>query len=54
MRILVIKLSALGDFIQASGPMKALRAHHPDAHITLLTTDPYVAMGQATGWFDEV
>lgn len=53
-RILVIKLSALGDFVQASGPMKAIRAAHPDAKITLLTTGPYVAMGGATGWFDEV
>lgn len=53
-RILVIKLSALGDFVQASGPMKAIRAAHPDAHITLLTTRPYVAMGEATGWFDAV
>lgn len=53
-RILVIKLSALGDLIQATGPMKAIRAAHPDAHITLLTTRPYVAMGQAMGWFDEI
>lgn len=53
-RILVIKLSALGDFVQASAPMKAIRAAHPDARITLLTTGPYVAMGEATGWFDEV
>lgn len=53
-RILVIKLSALGDFVQATGPMKAIRAHHPDAHITLLTTGPYAAMGEATGWFDQV
>lgn len=53
-RILVIKLSALGDFVQASGPMKAIRAAHPDATITLLTTAPYVAMGEATGWFDGV
>lgn len=53
-RILVIKLSALGDFVQATGPMKAIREAHPDAHITLLTTRPYVAMGEATGWFDAV
>ena len=53
-RILVIKLSALGDFIQATGPMKAIRAVHPEAHVTLLTTRPYTAMGQATGWFDAV
>lgn len=53
-RVLVIKLSALGDFIQATGAMKAIRAAHPDARITLLTTAPYAKMGQATGWFDEV
>lgn len=53
-QILVIKLSALGDFIQATGPMKAIRAAHPGARITLLTTRPYVAMAEATGWFDAV
>jgi ADP-heptose:LPS heptosyltransferase len=52
--ILVIKLSALGDFIQATGPMKAIRAHHPAARITLLTTPPFEGMARATGWFDEV
>ena len=53
-RILVIKLSALGDFIQALGPMKAIRDHHCDAHITLLTTKPYMALGKACGYFDAV
>ena len=53
-RILVIKLSALGDFVQATGAMKAIRATHPGAHIVLLTTAPFVAMARATGWFDEV
>jgi ADP-heptose:LPS heptosyltransferase len=53
-RILVIKLSALGDFIQALGPMKAIRDHHPDAHITLLTTAPYVGLAKACGYFDNV
>ncbi len=52
--ILVIKLSALGDFIQATGPMKAIRAAHPDARITLLTTPPFEGMARATGWFDAV
>ena len=36
-RILVIKLGALGDFVQAMGPAAAIRAHHADAQITLLT-----------------
>lgn len=52
--ILVIKLSALGDFIQATGPMKAIRAAHPAARLTLLTTPPFAGMARATGWFDEI
>lgn len=52
--ILVIKLSALGDFIQALGPMKAIRAHHPDARITLLTTKAYEQFGKDCGYFDDV
>ena len=53
-RVLVIKLGALGDFIQAMGPFAAIRAHHPAAHITLLTTRPFVAMAEACPWFDAV
>ena len=52
--ILVIKLGALGDFIQALGPMKAIRTHHPDAKVTLLTTKPFVKFAQKSGYFDEV
>jgi ADP-heptose:LPS heptosyltransferase len=53
-RILVIKLAALGDFVQAFGPFAAIRAHHPDAEITLLTTPPFAALGEAAPWFDHV
>lgn len=53
-RILVIKLGALGDFIQAMGPAAAIRRHHPDARITLLTTKPYAGLAEATRLFDEV
>lgn len=52
--ILVIKLGALGDFIQATGPMRAIRQHHPDAKITLLTTKPFVAIAQKSGYFDDI
>jgi len=52
--ILVIKLSALGDFIQAFGPMKAIREHHPDAHITLLTTKPFEKFARASGYFNDI
>lgn len=53
-RILVIKHGALGDFILATGPFTAIRAHHLDAQITLLTTPPFEALGLACGFFDEV
>ncbi len=52
--ILVIKLSALGDFIIALGAMKAIRNHHPNAHITLLTTKPFENFAQKSGYFDAV
>jgi ADP-heptose:LPS heptosyltransferase len=39
--VLVIKLGALGDVIQALGPLAAIRRHHDGAAITLLTTAPF-------------
>ena len=54
MRILIIKLSALGDFIQSLSSAKAIRQAHPDAEITLLTTKPYVELAKATGYFDDI
>lgn len=53
-KILVIKLGALGDFIQALGPMAAIRRAHPDAHITLLTTRPFEEFARRCGYFDEI
>lgn len=53
-RVLVIKLAALGDFAQAFGPFAAIRAHHPGARITLLTTKPYAPLARLSPWFDEV
>ena len=53
-RILVIKLGALGDFILALAPFQAIRRHHPDAAVTLLTTRPYEPLARASGWFDDV
>ncbi len=52
--ILVIKLSALGDFVQAMGPCAAIRRTHADARITLLTTAPYAAFAAASSYFDEI
>ncbi|WP_431285292.1 glycosyltransferase family 9 protein [Humitalea sp. 24SJ18S-53] len=53
-RILVIKLAALGDVVQAFGPFAAIRAHHPGAHIILLTTPPYAALLAGSPWFDAI
>ena len=53
-RILVIKLAALGDFVQAFGPFAAIRAHHPDAAVTLLTTPPFADLARRSPWFDAV
>lgn len=52
--ILVIKLGALGDFIQALGPMAAIRKHHPQDRITLLTTAPFESLARASGYFDAI
>jgi ADP-heptose:LPS heptosyltransferase len=52
--ILVIKLSALGDFVLSLGAFQAIRAHHPGARITLLTTRPFQKLAEASGCFDAV
>lgn len=53
-RVLVIKLGALGDFVQALGPMAAIRRHHRDAHITLLTGRAYAELARTSGIADEI
>ncbi|HEV2301954.1 MAG TPA: glycosyltransferase family 9 protein [Stellaceae bacterium] len=53
-RILVIRLSAFGDFVQSLGPVEALRHHHRGDRITLLTTAPFADFARELGWFDEV
>ena len=53
-KILVIKLGALGDFVQAMGSAAAIRAFHRDAEITLLTTLPYADFARLAPYFDRV
>jgi ADP-heptose:LPS heptosyltransferase len=53
-RVLVIRLGALGDFVQSFGPFAAIRAHHPGARIVLLTTPPFAGLARRSPWFDEV
>ena len=52
--MLVIKLGAMGDFMQALGAFRVVRATHPSARITLLTTPPYEAFAKACPFFDIV
>ena len=53
-KILVIKLSALGDFVLALAAMKKIREAHRKAHITLLTTPPFVALAKICPYFNAV
>ncbi|HSV04694.1 MAG TPA: glycosyltransferase family 9 protein [Phenylobacterium sp.] len=53
-KILVIKLSALGDFVLALAAMKKIREAHRKAHISLLTTPPFEGLGKASPYFNAV
>ncbi len=53
-QIVVIKLSALGDFIQATGAFADIRAHHKNDYITLLTTKNFAKFAEKSGYFDAV
>jgi ADP-heptose:LPS heptosyltransferase len=53
-RILVIRLGALGDFVQSFGPFAAIRARRAGAEITLLTTAPFAGLARLCPWFDRV
>jgi len=53
-KILVIKLGALGDIFLALEAFHAIRARHPDAHLTLMTRGPFVGLARRMPWFDEV
>jgi ADP-heptose:LPS heptosyltransferase len=53
-RILVIKLGALGDIVQALGPAAAIRRHHPEAEIVLLTTAPFADFLREAPYFNMV
>ncbi len=53
-RILIIKLSALGDFVQASGAIEAIAKTHWDADLTLLTTPPFEDLARSMGFFNDI
>ncbi len=53
-RVLVIRLGALGDVVLSGPAFATIRAHHPGAEVTLLTTAPYVSLAHRLPWFDHV
>ena len=53
-RILIIKHGALGDIILATGPMKAIRNRHPNAHIVLMTTKSFAPLFKPCPFVDEI
>jgi ADP-heptose:LPS heptosyltransferase len=53
-RILIIKLGAFGNVVLAMNAFAAIRAFHPTARISLLTTAPYADWLRQAPWFDEI
>lgn len=53
-RVLVIKLGSLGEFVLSLPAMKRLREAHPSVHITLLTTPQFAELARASRYFDHI
>lgn len=53
-RILIVRLSALGDVIMASGLIPSLRSRYPDAHLAWLTESPAAPLIRQHPQLDEV
>ena len=54
MSVLVIRLGALGDLVQAFDAFHAIRRHHPQDEIVLLTAPEFARFARAMPWFDQV
>lgn len=52
--ILIIKLSALGDLVQADGAIRDIRNFHPHDRLTVMTTPSYRFYMERCPWVDEV
>lgn len=53
-QVLVIKLSALGDLFFALPAMQAIRRHHQDDRLVLLTGARFAPLMRQSGLFDEI
>lgn len=52
--ILIIKLSALGDLVQADGAIRDIHEHHRGDSITVMTTPAYRRYFERCPWVDDV
>ncbi len=52
--ILIIKLSALGDLVQADGAIRDIREHHRGDRLTVMTTPAYQRYMERCPWVDQV
>ncbi len=52
-RVMVIKISSLGDIILALPSFKAIREHFPESHITVLTLKKYISLFDDCPYVDE-
>jgi ADP-heptose:LPS heptosyltransferase len=53
-KVLIVARGPIGPFVLALAAMRHIRAAHPDAQITLLTTPPFEALGRACPYVDAV
>lgn len=54
LNILIIKLGALGDFVQATTAFAAIRKHYPNSQLNLLTTASYQDFANRLGSFNHI
>jgi ADP-heptose:LPS heptosyltransferase len=53
-KVLIIARGPLAAFVQALAAMRRIRSAHPNAQITLLTTEPFEALARACPYLDAV
>ncbi|MDC0349368.1 glycosyltransferase family 9 protein [Alphaproteobacteria bacterium] len=53
-KILIIKHGALGDLVFAMGAFQAIRTHHKNDTVILLTSSPFKKLSERCPYFDEV
>ena len=53
-RVLLVKLSSLGDIVHATPVFRAVREALPDAHVTLAVDRPYAALAEHNPAIDEL